>query len=86
MHIVVPNHRALVFASNRLPLKVQTATDALLQSCIDGKYSDFFDQSMIRAPPAQNRLVTQLKYVDFEILIESEGRLLIHRLVDGKDG
>jgi len=56
---------------------------AILQFYIDCEYSELLDRSMILVPLEQNRLVTRLKHEDFEILIESEGRLLTRLLVDG---
>jgi hypothetical protein len=45
IYFFVPKTPAFVFVTIQLPLKVQTAISAILQSCIDGEYWELLDPS-----------------------------------------
>jgi hypothetical protein len=77
---------AFVFVTIQLPLKVQTATSAILQSCIDCEYWERHDPSKKLVRLVHNRLAVLLKHEDLVILTESVGLLKTDHLVDDKDG
>ena len=45
IYFIVPKTPAFVFVTIQLPVKVQTATSAILQACIDGEYWELRDPS-----------------------------------------